>query len=103
MNQPEHQDKNRQQYIANLTLAGMAGQVGCLTLVVVFIALFLGLWLDKYFETKPLFTVILLIGSVPVTLFLMFRVAMSAVERIKPTLPQKNQSTEEESDLGNHS
>ncbi len=75
------------QYALNLGLAGMAGQVGFLTLVIVFAALFGGLWLDRRFETKPLFTILLLIGSVPVTIFVMFRVAMSAVAKIKPTAP----------------
>jgi len=75
------------QYALNLGLAGVAGQVGFLTLFIVFAALFGGLWLDRRFETKPLFTILLLIGSVPVTLFVMFRVAMSAVAKIKPTAP----------------
>lgn len=75
------------QYALNLGLAGMAGQVGFLTLVIVFAALFGGLWLDRRFETKPLFTILLLIGSVPVTIFVMFRVAMSAVAKIKPAAP----------------
>ena len=75
------------QYALNLGLAGVAGQVGFLTLVIVFAALFGGLWLDRRFETKPLFTILLLIGSVPVTIFVMFRVAMSAVAKIKPTAP----------------
>ena len=75
------------QYALNLGLAGLAGQVGFLTLVIVFAALFGGLWLDRRFETKPLFTILFLIGSVPVTIFVMFRVAMSAVAKIKPTAP----------------
>ena len=73
------------QYALNLGLAGVAGQVGFLTLFIVFAALFGGLWLDRRFETKPLFTILFLIGSVPVTIFVMFRVAMSAVAKIKPT------------------
>jgi F0F1-type ATP synthase assembly protein I len=84
MNQPEKQDKNRLQYALNLTLASIAGQVGCLTLIIIFLALFAGLWLDRFFETRPLFTIILLIGSVPLTLFLMFRVVKAATGRIKP-------------------
>lgn len=75
------------QYALNLGLAGVAGQVGFLTLVIVLAALFGGLWLDRRFETKPLFTILFLIGSVPVTIFVMFRVAMSAVAKIKPTAP----------------
>ncbi len=67
-----------------MAMASIAGQVGCLTLFIIFVALFAGLWLDHLFGTKPLFTLILLIGSVPVTLFLMFRVVKAATDRIKP-------------------
>ena len=84
MSQPENQGKDRFQYAMNLTLASIAGQVGCLTLVIIFVALFAGLWLDRTMDTKPLFTIVLLIGSVPVTLFLMFRVVRAATSRIKP-------------------
>lgn len=101
MSQPENQEKNRFQYAMNLTLASIAGQVGCLTLVIIFVALFAGLWLDQYLDTKPLFTIVLLIGSVPVTLFLMFRVVRAATSRIKPVQnSDKNKipTTEEDSD-----
>ena len=79
-------------------MASVAGQVGCLTLVVIFIALFAGMWLDKAMDTKPLFTIGLLIGSVPVTLFLMFWVVRAATSRIKPSRTQE--SSEEEPNLG---
>lgn len=90
MSQPEKQGKDRFQYAMNLTLASIAGQVGCLTLVIIFVALFTGLWLDQYFASKPLFTIVLLIGSVPVTLFLMFRVVKAATSRIKPVQNSEN-------------
>jgi F0F1-type ATP synthase assembly protein I len=101
MSEPENQGKDRFQYAMNLTLASIAGQVGCLTLVIIFIALFAGLWLDRTMETKPLFTIVLLIGSVPVTLFLMFRVVRAATSRIKPVQnPENNKipTPEEDSD-----
>ena len=101
MSQPENQGKERFQYAMNLTLASIAGQVGCLTLVIIFVALFAGLWLDRYLDTKPLFTIVLLIGSVPVTLFLMFRVVRAATSRIKPVQNSKETkipTPEEDSD-----
>lgn len=101
MSPPEKKDKDRFQYAMNLTLASIAGQVGCLTLVIIFVALFAGLWLDRYFDTRPLFTIVLLIGSVPVTLFLMFRVVKAATGRIKPVQENKiNHTVEEDSDRG---
>ena len=92
MSQPEKQGKDRFQHAMNLTLASIAGQVGCLTLIIIFVALFAGLWLDRTLDTKPLFTIVLLIGSVPVTLFLMFRLVRAATSRIKPV--EKNIKSE---------
>ncbi|MBI5293780.1 MAG: AtpZ/AtpI family protein [Chloroflexi bacterium] len=87
---------NNNQYALNLGLAGFAGQVGCITLLIVFGALFGGLWLDGFLRTKPLFTIVLLIGSVPVTIFVMFRVALSAVAKIKPVQPASARPVKEE-------
>jgi F0F1-type ATP synthase assembly protein I len=84
MSQPENRKKNNFQYAMNMTMASIAGQVGCLTLAIIFAALFAGLWLDRYLDTRPLFTIVILLGSVPVTLFLMFRVVKAATDRIKP-------------------
>lgn len=72
----------------NLTLAAVAGQVGCLTIVIIFAALLGGLWLDNQFGTRPLFIVGLLLVSVPVTLVTMFWVVRQATSRIKPQQSQ---------------
>jgi hypothetical protein len=98
MSQPDDEGKDRLRYALNLTLASVAGQVGCLTLLVIFMALFAGLWLDKSFGTKPLFTILLLIGSVPVTLFLMFRIVRAATDRIKPV--RREDTPEEDAHRG---
>ncbi len=98
MSDQNEQAKNRLQYALNLTVIGIFGQVGCLTLVIVILALFGGLWLDGLFGTKPLFTVILMVGSVPVTLFLMYWTVMWATRRIKPVnkaVAAENTSQEE--------
>ncbi len=80
----EPKSTDRKQYALNLTLAAVAGQVGCLTLIIIFAALIVGLFLDKYFHTRALFTIILMIGSVPINLVLMFWVVRQATSRIKP-------------------
>lgn len=89
MSNPDDQSKDRLQHAYNLTLASVTGLVGCLTLVIVIAALIFGLWLDRYLGTKPLFTLILIIGSVPVTLVVMFTVVNSATKRIKTEPPNK--------------
>ena len=73
-------------YWLNLTLAGMAAQVGCLTLVIVLVALFGGLWLDARFATQPVITLVLVFASIPVSLILMFVIARSAAAKIKANL-----------------
>jgi F0F1-type ATP synthase assembly protein I len=102
MNQPsqEPSEKNRSQYALNLTLAAVAGQVGFLTLFVVLLSLFGGLWLDQQFGTKPLFTLILLLASVPVTIVMMFWIVNKATARIKPTTKGQSQ---EDADRGRNS
>jgi F0F1-type ATP synthase assembly protein I len=66
----------------NLALAAIAGQVGCITLVIVIIALFGGLWLDNYFNSRPIFTIGLMVASIPVTLVLMFWIVKKATTRL---------------------
>jgi F0F1-type ATP synthase assembly protein I len=102
MNQPnqEPSDKNQGQYALNLTLAAVAGQVGFLTLFVILFTLFGGLWLDKQFDTKPLFTLILLLASIPVTLVMMFWIVTKATSRIKPASKGRSQ---EDADRGRNS
>jgi F0F1-type ATP synthase assembly protein I len=90
------QSKDEQQKAINTMLIVMVGQVGCLALVVILLALFGGLWLDKYLDSRPLFTVGFLLGSVPVTLFLMYRAAKAATDRIKPVPNKTEMSTPKE-------
>lgn len=100
MGQPEDAKKGRKQSIINLTLAVVAGQVGCLTLVIVLAAVFLGLWLDARFQTKPTFTIIFVLVSIPVSLAAMFLVARSAIARIKTDLSVPKPAQQEGTDLG---
>jgi F0F1-type ATP synthase assembly protein I len=92
---PEPSDRNR--YVLNLSLAGVAGQVGCVTVVIVFGSLFAGIWLDRWLHTRPLFTVGLLLGSVPVTIFIMYWLVKMAVAKIQPVGPAQTVRKEKES------
>lgn len=95
-------DKNRKQYVFNITLAAVAGQVGCLTLFIILVALFGGLWLDNQFQSRPLFTVILTIASVPITLVVMFWVVKTATSRLQANM-KNNQNLQEEANGGSKS
>ena len=95
MSDPKGPKKDRQQYVQNLTMAAVAGQVGCLTIVIIFGALIAGLWLDRTFSTKPMFTMLLMIASMPVTLYVMVRVVKGATARIRSvTEKQKPENPE---------
>lgn len=84
-------------YAFNLVLVGAAGGAGCLTVLIILIALFSGLWLDNIFNSRPLFTVILMVGSVPVTLVAMLLVVKFSTSRIKPPKKSEREPSEEDS------
>jgi MFS-type transporter involved in bile tolerance (Atg22 family) len=91
--------ENRKDKIMNLTLASVAAQVGCLTLVIILGAVLGGLWLDNQYDSKPMFTVGLLVASIPISLTIMFIVVKFAVSKIKTKLPEKTENIKE-ADLG---
>ena len=101
MSQSDSEKKTDIPYVINLTVAGMVGQVGCVTLGVIFAALFLGLWLDKTFETRPTFTILLMVGSIPVTIYLLFRLAKAAADRIVTDKSKNVENPEEDVHIGN--
>ena len=76
--------KGHQPIVSVPALASMVSQIGCLVIVVVVVALLAGLWLDKLADTRPLFTIVLLLMSVPVSLFVSVRVALSTAARLAP-------------------
>jgi hypothetical protein len=67
----------------NTLLIVLIGQMGCLTLVVIALSVVAGLWLDNSFHTKPIFTLILLLAGIPVSVLLMLFVARRGLERFK--------------------
>jgi F0F1-type ATP synthase assembly protein I len=79
-----------------MALVGVIGQVGCLTLVIILAALIAGLWLDNQFQTRPLFALVLVLASVPITIFLMFRVVLSFAPRIQAMSAQAVEIDKEE-------
>lgn len=65
--------------------AGIVGQAGCATLAIVFVSLFGGLWLDGLLHTRPVLTLVLVLGSVPIAMYLSARVALRGVARFNET------------------
>jgi sterol desaturase/sphingolipid hydroxylase (fatty acid hydroxylase superfamily) len=91
----DSQQNNDHQYVKNLTFAGVAGLAGLITLLIVLISMILGIWLDNLLGTNHGFTIGLILGSVPLTVFVMLKFVRWATARIKP---QINQISFEEDD-----
>jgi hypothetical protein len=70
--------------LRNLALAAVAGQAGCSTVVIVFLALFGGLLIDSRLHTRPAFTLGLVLLSIPVSLYIMVRMVLSTISQITP-------------------
>jgi F0F1-type ATP synthase assembly protein I len=85
---------SREQEQINQTamLAGVVGQIGCLTIILIGIAFGAGLLLDRLLETRPIFTILFLVGSVPVNLYLTVRVALMAVARAQRTAAKEKKA-----------
>jgi multisubunit Na+/H+ antiporter MnhG subunit len=67
----------------NLALAGMLSQIGCATAVIIVAALLGGLWVDSRLNTKPLFTALFLLLSIPVNVYGLVRVALTAAAQFQ--------------------
>jgi F0F1-type ATP synthase assembly protein I len=74
-------DTGRRNIVWTLLIV-LVGQVGCLTLLIVVGSVFLGLWLDGYFHTKPVFTLVLLFAGIPLSVVLMLQVARRTLARL---------------------
>ena len=88
--------KNQQQVNTSALLAGVIGQVGCLITFIIFVALGVGMVLDKFLETKAIFTVLLMVGSVPLALYVAVRLSLTAVARAQQKLEENDNDMEEE-------
>ena len=88
------QSDNNPRNILNTLLIVLVGQVGCLTTVIVLASVFGGLWLDQTFGTKPLFTLILLIAGIPISVLLMIFISRRTLARMKLKSESKSNSNE---------
>lgn len=79
------------QYRRNMALAAVAGQAGCSSVGMIFLALFLGLFLDAQFNTHPVLTIGLVLVAIPVSLYVMVRLLLSSVGAIQTAPPGKPQ------------
>ena len=66
-----------------MALAVLTSSVGCLTVLITLGALFLGLWLDAQFGSKPWFTLVIIGVSLPISLYAMFFVVRWTTSKMK--------------------
>ena len=74
-------ESDRKNILRSLLIV-LVGQVGCITLVVILLSVRLGLWLDEYFQTRPVYTLILLFAGIPLSVWLMLLVARRTLKRL---------------------
>ena len=77
----KHPRKDAPESLFDATTAVVLGQVGFFTLLIVLAAVGIGLWLDQRFDTLPRYTLILVIGSMPLSVFITFRTVKRALKR----------------------
>jgi len=87
------QSEQKGRSILNTLLIVLIGQVGCITLVIILASVFGGLWLDKTFDTKPVFTLALLFAGIPVSVFVMLAVARKTLTRLKDKAENESKSS----------
>ena len=89
MSQPDNNEyKPLQSVSASMPVIALGGQIGCVTLVVVLGAAFCGIWLDNLLGTKPLLTILLILGAAPLSLYLTYMMAVRAVNKVNLPAPQ---------------
>ena len=70
-------------------------QAGCLAVAIVIGALLLGLWIDRQLQTRPWFTLGLLLVSAPLSVYAIYRFALRAARRAqaRESLDQEDRSS----------
>lgn len=71
----------QQQETLNRQLAPVYSKVGALTFFVGLVALLIGLWIDRSQGTMPIFTLVCVIVSIPLVLFINTRMLRGAVKK----------------------
>jgi F0F1-type ATP synthase assembly protein I len=75
-----------------LFAAGVAGQVGCLLTVIVGGSVLLGLFLDNVLGTGRLFIFLLLVISIPLNLWAIYRYTLYQSKRLQAASQKKEDS-----------
>jgi F0F1-type ATP synthase assembly protein I len=99
MNLPNSGKEDQKQRTVNVIIAVLVAQVGCVTLAILLGALFGGLWLDNHFGTKPTYTIVFLLVSIPVSVILMLLIARKTIAKMRADI-SKPKNLEERNNIG---
>lgn len=66
-----------------LTAVGAVGEIGCMLTICVMGSLFLGLFVDRILGTNHLFLFLLLLASIPLNLWLIYRYTLYKSRRLQ--------------------
>ena len=89
-NQPEGQ---QEKYTFNYTLASVVVQVGCFTVILTLGAFAAGFYIDRLLGSSPWFTLILMIGSVPLNLIMIYRAVKTNTSKMVVPPPNNSEKT----------
>lgn len=82
--------QNNQNYDQAARTAGLVGQIGCVTgfasIIIIGIAFAVGRFLDSLLGTNGIFTILFLLGSFPITLYVIVRISLWALARAQRSL-----------------
>jgi hypothetical protein len=98
MDSKNNPSSRNSQSLVNMRLASVGGEVGCLTLIIVLIAVFGGIWLDRLLGTKPIITILLVLVSGPISLLLTYLLVTRTMKNINP--PQSSEGKVNSSEGG---
>ena len=83
--------KDNQEISVPATVALIVSQVGCLSVLIIGLALGAGLLLNEFLGTQ-IFTVLFILGSFPLVLYLTMRIAMRAQRQLTSTPSTEDKS-----------
>lgn len=79
-------------------MAGIVGQVGCITVLFIGIAFAAGFYIDNFLDLeRRIFTILFLVGSVPVALYVIARISLRTMARVQAQLEQTEAEDQSES------
>ena len=76
----------------NMSVMALGGQVGCSTLLIVILSVFGGIWLDRILDTKPVFTIMFILGSAPLALVLTYWMAMRSIQSMQSAKSEEKET-----------